>query len=825
MLYPQNIEHKIGFDTIRNHLKNNCISSLGKTEADLMFFTSDKNLLEKLTRQTYEFLTVLDGNVNFPASYYFDVRESLERSETIGFFFGSDELFDLKRSFDTIKSILQFFENDVENRYPTLKSEAAEVKYFKFVSDAIDKILDKYGNIKDNASVELAKIRNELSNKKNSISTTIRKLLAYAKSENIIEEDVEATLRDGRLLIPVPASAKRKIRGIVYDESASGRTAYIEPLEVIEAGNAVRELEFAERREVVKILTKITDDIKPYIPDLRLAYQFLAKIDFIRAKALLAKRLNAQLPTISAEAESDFFNLRHPLLVLAYADSENRYVVPAQVRITSENRIILISGPNAGGKSVALKTLAVNQYMFQCGLLPAADSNSVAGIYDNIFLDIGDEQSIENDLSTYSSHLLNMKHFVKHANPKTLVLIDEFGTGTEPMFGGAIAEAVLAELNQKEVRGIITTHYGNLKQFADETNGIINAAMLYNAQLMQPLYILETGIPGSSFAFEIARKIGLPESILQDAVSKLDKNQVDFEKLLRQTQSEKRKLNNKSKKVSELSAKLTELQLKYDEKLNEVLLREKELIKKSKQTEKEILDTANKRIEQAIFEIKKEQADKEKTRSIRAELNAYIHDKETERADEEAKILKKIEQLKNKKKRDKQPNISEQKQIITPKLLREIEVGDWVRLQGQYTPGEVQSIKRGKALVVFGNVQSEVELDRLEHVSDSERTQARKQSGAGIQIFRTNEPDPVSFFGVLDVRGQRGEEAVNTVSRYLDDAIVARRSELRILHGTGNGILKTVIREFLRRHRSVLRFRDEHPETGGAGITIVELSD
>ncbi len=823
MLYPENIEHKIGFDKIRNHLKINCISSLGKSEVDSIAFSADFNTIVKLTRQTAEFLSILADGKNFPVSYYFDVRESLERADAVGFFFGTEELFDLKRSFDTIKAVLMFFQSDEENRYPYLKAEAADVKYFKFVTDAIDKILDKNGNIKDNASPELSKIRHELSAKKHAISATVRKLLDYAKSENIIDEDTEATMRDGRLLIPVPASHKRKIKGVVYDESASGRTAFIEPLEVIEASNAVRELEFAERREIVKILSKITEEIKPYAPDLLLAYQFLAKIDFIRAKALFAKQIHAQLPTISAEPETDFFNVRHPLLVLAFAAQE-RFVVPAQIRITPSQRIILISGPNAGGKSVALKTLAVNQYMVQCGLLPAADSNSITGVYENLFIDIGDEQSLENDLSTYSSHLLNMKHFTKFSNPKTLVLIDEFGTGTEPMFGGAIAEAVLSELNNKQVRGIITTHYGNLKQFADITDGIVNAAMLYNAQLMQPLYILETGIPGSSFAFEIARKIGLSEHILQDAVTKLDKNQVDFEKLLRQTQTEKRKLNNKSRKVSDLQTKLTELQTRYDEKLNEVLLREKELAKKAKQTEKEILDSANKRIEQAIFEIKKEQADKEKTKFIRAELNSYIQEKETERADEEAKILRKIEYLKNKKKREKQPVSTQKSEPKTPEV-REISEGDWVRLRGQHTAGEVQSIKRNKALVVFGSIQSEVELERLELVSDADKLQAKKRNVPGVQIIRTNETDTVGFLSSLDLRGMRGDEAVQTVMQFLDDAVVARRRELRILHGTGTGILKTLVRDYLRTQPYVIGFRDENIEQGGAGITVVELDN
>ena len=519
MIYPDNFEQKTGFDKIRELITDKCLSTLGKERVSKMVFLNKYDEVTKLLHQTQEFVAVLNGKNEFPANYFFDVRPALKRIRVEGTYIDEVELFDLRRSLDTIRNIVKFFKTDEDDEkplYPYLSELSGNVSVFPHLISRIDQMIDKFGRIKDNASSELSRIRRELSSTLSGISRSLSNILKTAQTEGIVDKDVTPTMRDGRLVIPVMPAFKRKIRGIVHDESASGKTVFIEPAEVVEANNRIRELESEERREIIRILTSFSDELRPLSEDIFYSYEFLADIDFIRAKALFALQVNALLPVVENCRQIDWYHAVHPLLYLSL-QKQHKQVVPLDIMLTEKNRILLISGPNAGGKSVCLKTVGLLQYMLQCGLLIPVYENSRCGIFDNIFIDIGDEQSIENDLSTYSSHLTNMKYFVKNSNESTVLLIDEFGGGTEPQIGGAIAEALLDRFNQKHTYGVITTHYQNLKHFAEDTEGIINGAMLYDRHLMQPLFKLSIGNPGSSFAIEIARKIGLPEDVIAEA--------------------------------------------------------------------------------------------------------------------------------------------------------------------------------------------------------------------------------------------------------------------------------------------------------------------
>lgn len=829
LIYPATFESKVGFDQIRTLLKNQCLSSLGREWVDELSFQTNVAEVERLTGETLEFVRILREADSFPLSYYFDVRQALQKGRVEGAFLEAVELFDLKRSLDSIRGICTFFKNSKDEDYPYLKALASGIMVFPFIYDRIDRILTKTGSIKDNASPELNTIRRETLSKQGQVSKRMQHILRSAIDDGLIDSDTTVAFRDGRPVIPVIAGNKRKIRGIVHDESSTGKTAFVEPTEIVELNNELRELEYAEKREIIKILIAFTDDLRPYIDDLLASYDFLGNIDFIRSKALLAADLECIRPDIRHECTFDWINARHPLLVRSLR-KEGRKVVPLNMRLDSGNRILLISGPNAGGKSVCLKTVGLLQYMLQCGMPVPMQSGSIVGIFDQLFIDIGDEQSLENDLSTYSSHLLNMKHFLRYSNERTLVLIDEFGTGTEPMLGGAIAEAILNHLNLNKIFGVITTHYTNLKHFASSAEGMINGAMLYDSHKMEPLFMLQVGKPGSSFAFEIARKIGLPEPILQEASDKIGKDHINFDKHLRDIVRDKRYWETKRQKVHEQEKRLDEMTERYERELEETSRLRKEIIAQAKQDATDLLNGANKKIENTIREIRESQAEKEKTRVVRKDLEEFKQNVAEDKADD-IRITQKIEKLKarerqkaqNRNKKDTQPKAAVA--IISPKPAKEgLHVGDKVRLKGQDTIGEVLDAEGKNIVVAFGNLRSAVAASRLEKVSNREAKEANR--GENRTVANVNQQlfdKRLNFKSDIDVRGKRGEEAVDTIRDFIDEAIMLDVSEVRILHGTGSGILRQMIREYLKTEPMVRSMRDEHVQFGGSGITIVEL--
>ena len=818
MIFPQNFEEKIGFDKIRNHLKNNCLSALGKDKVDRMSFRTSFNEIKTRLGLADEFKSIINEGINFPVQYFFDVREGLERIKIEGSFIELEQLFDLKRSLEEIKSILNFLKRSEEEKYPYLKILASDVPYFPYVIDRIDKIINKEGQIRDDASPELSRIRKEMKSKMSGASKIIHNLLQKAKNENIIEADVQLTIRDGKMLIPVPSSSKRKIKGYVADESATGKTSFIEPLEMIELNNEIRELEFAERREIIKILVEFSHDIRPYIDDLLLSYDFLAEIDFIRANALFAIKIMAFKPHISNKSGFDIRLARHPLLYLSFA-REGRKVIPLDIFLNDGQRIILISGPNAGGKSVCLKTVGLLQYMFQCGMLLPLSENSTMGIFKSVFIDIGDEQSIEDDLSTYSSHLKNMKKFIENANETSLILIDEFGAGTEPTLGGAIAEAVLESFSQSGTFGIITTHYGNLKHFAASANNMVNGAMLFDDSNMKALYELEIGRPGSSFAFEIAKSIGLPDKILKSAENKIGKEHIDFDKNLREIEKERKRLSNLNKSLNQKEMHLENVISKYEEETKTTAQKRKDIIKEAKLAADNILSGLNKTIEKSISEIRKTNAEKEKTKEIRQNLDKVKVETEN-RFQQESKFLsKKLENI-GKKKKGNQTEIP----VIKENELKEIEVGDKVSLgQGQGV-GEVLGLKDNKALIALGNMHMFVDKEQLSRISKkeskkqiSEQVLQKKQQGLDIGEVKNR------FSYGLDVRGMRADEALQEVTKYIDQCIMVEAREVKILHGKGNGILRQLIRDYLKTFEVIKSVKDEKVEFGGAGISVVRF--
>jgi DNA mismatch repair protein MutS2 len=658
-----------------------------------------------------------------------------------------------------------------------------------------------------------------------SVSKKLHAILKQAKKDGLVEEDATISVRDGRAVIPVSASNKRKLKGIVYDESATGKTSYIEPNEIVEINNEIRELEYAERREIIKILTGFSNDIRPYIDALLYSYNFLGEIDFIRSKSLLAIEFNAIKPNFYNEPVIDWVKSIHPLLSIALK-RENRKVVPLNIKLNADKHILLISGPNAGGKSVCLKTIGLLQYMLQCGLLIPVDENSRTGVFSRIFIDIGDEQSIENNLSTYSSHLMNMKHFIKFGNEKTLILIDEFGTGTEPMLGGAIAEAILNRLNMQRTFGVITTHYTNLKHFASSNEGIENGAMLYDSQNMSPLFELEIGKPGSSFALEIARKIGLPEEILEQAMEKAGKKHIDFDRSLRQINRDKRYWESKRSKIRQTEKILDDIAGNYEKELLETQKLKKEIIARAKEEAETMLAGVNKKIENTIFEIRKSQAEKERVKNAREELEQLKLQIKT--SDNDTLISDKIEQLRqretkrNRHRADKTNNASKE----PAEEPAELKPGDKVFIKGQRTTiGDLIELNTKNAVVAFGRLITTLPLDRVERLSKNEAKNIEKGKRKVSPSFTQNSIQRrLTFKPEIDIRGRRVEEAITKIQRFIDEAIMFKESRLRILHGKGNGILKDAIREYLRAEPTVSSYRDEHVDFGGAGITVVALA-
>ena len=625
MIYPHNFEQKIGFDDIRRLLKEKCLSSLGEGRVDEMNFSDSFNEIEERLNQTNEFVRIIQEEDSFPAQYFFDVRPSLKRIRVEGMYLDEQELFDLRRSLETIRDIIRFLssEDEEENSpYPNLKKLAGDIAVFPQLITRINGILNQYGKIKDNASQDLLRIRRELASTTSGISRSLNAILRSAQSEGYVDKDVAPTMRDGRLVIPVAPGLKRKIKGIVHDESSSGKTVFIEPAEVVEANNRIRELEGEERREIIRILTSFSDTLRPSVPDILQSYEFLAEVDFIRAKAYFALQTNSLKPALESEPLIDWTMAIHPLLQMSLA-KHGKKVVPLDIELNSKQRILIISGPNAGGKSVCLKTVGLLQYMLQCGLLIPLHERSHAGIFGSIFIDIGDEQSIEDDLSTYSSHLTNMKIMMKSCDERSIILIDEFGGGTEPQIGGAIAEAVLKRFNHKKTFGVITTHYQNLKHFAEDHEGVVNGAMLYDRHLMQALFQLQIGNPGSSFAVEIARKIGLPEDVIADASAIVGSEYINADKYLQDIVRDKRYWEGKRQTIRQREKHMEEVIAKYEADIQELDKSRKEIIRKAKEEAERLLQESNAKIENTIRTIKEAQAEKEKTRIARQELNEF----------------------------------------------------------------------------------------------------------------------------------------------------------------------------------------------------------
>lgn len=819
MFYPLNFEQKTGFDKIRLLVSDKCLSPLGKERvADMYFLTDYKTIGDKL-EQVDEFVRIQQEEEDFPANYFFDVRYSLKRIRPEGTWLDERELFDLKRSLQTIHDIVRFFRpaEEEEIKYPALTALSGDILVFPQLIGKIDAILDKFGKIKDSASPELQTIRREITVTMSNISRSLQSILRSAQSEGVVDKDVTPTMRDGRLMIPVAPAFKRKIKGIVHDESATGKTVFIEPEVVVEANNRIRELEGEEKREIIRILTEFTNLIRPLAPDILQSYEFLADIDFIRAKALFALEIGGIRPIVEDTQQVDWVKVVHPLLYLSLK-KQHKEVVPLDITLTPEKRLLIISGPNAGGKSVCLKTVGLLQYMMQCGLLVPMHERSRMGIFENLFIDIGDEQSIENDLSTYSSHLTNMKFFVKNCNEKTILLIDEFGSGTEPQIGGAIAEALLHRFNERNSYGVITTHYQNLKHFAEETPGVVNGAMLYDRHLMQPLFKLAIGNPGSSFAIEIARKIGLPEDVIAEASEKVGQDYINMDKYLQDIVRDKRYWESKRQNIRQREKRLEEVIARYEKDLNEVNSQRKEIVKEAKAEAAQILSEANAKIENTIREIKEAQAEKERTKQARAGLQEFkerIGDKQ----EEDDRIARKMAKLKERSERKKQ------KQKTSVSFNRDvIEVGDNVRLKGQTTPGTVLEVQEKDAVVAFGMIKSTVKLDRLEKVSRGQiKRDIQKSTFISEQTSDQMHEKRLRFKQEIDVRGMRGDEALQTVTYFIDDAIQVGAQQVRILHGTGSGILRQLIREYLRSVPGVRDFHDEHVQFGGAGITVVEL--
>ena len=824
MIYPQNFEQKIGFDQIRQLLKDKCLSTLGEERVMDMTFSEQHEEVEEQLNQVTEFVRIIQEEDGFPDQFFFDVRPSLKRVRIEGMYLDEQELFDLRRSLETIRDIVRFLhrsEDEEENDapYPSLKRLAGDIAVFPQLIGKIDGILNKYGKIKDNASTELARIRRELASTMGSISRSLNSILRNAQSEGYVDKDVAPTMRDGRLVIPVAPGLKRKIKGIVHDESASGKTVFIEPAEVEEANNRIRELEGDERREIIRILVEFSNILRPSIPEILQSYEFLAEVDFIRAKSYFAIQTNSLKPSVENEQLLDWTMAVHPLLQLSLA-KHGKKVVPLDMELNQKQRILIISGPNAGGKSVCLKTVGLLQYMLQCGMLIPLHERSHAGIFSSIFIDIGDEQSIEDDLSTYSSHLTNMKIMMKSCNERSLILIDEFGGGTEPQIGGAIAEAVLKRFNQK--------HYQNLKHFAEDHEGVVNGAMLYDRHLMQALFQLQIGNPGSSFAVEIARKIGLPEDVIADASEIVGSEYINADKYLQDIVRDKRYWEGKRQTIRQREKHMEETITRYQTEIEELQKSRKEIIKQAKEEAERMLQESNARIENTIRTIKEAQAEKEKTRLARQELTDFRASLDALASKEqEEKMVRKMEKLKEKQERKKnkknEPKAAASSPSSTPKVTP-ITIGENVKIKGQTSIGQVMEISGKNATVAFGSIKTTVKLDRLERSNAVQKTEGiAKSTFVSSQTHDQMYEKKLSFKQDIDVRGMRGDEALQAVTYFVDDAILVGMDRVRILHGTGTGILRTLIRQYLSTVPGVSHYADEHVQFGGAGITVVDF--
>ncbi|MDX5340763.1 MAG: Smr/MutS family protein [Cyclobacteriaceae bacterium] len=794
MLYPSNLELKINFVKIKEHLKEECTSSLGQEYVDKVAFSSDYNLIGKLLDQTAEFLDILISGEIFPSSNFTNLNPFLEKAKLEGAFLDQEEFYEVKLSLQTLKSCVVFFQKNGD-QYPALSNLLGLLLDLDMgLLKIIDQIIDEKGKIRSNASKELQLIRSQLLYEETRLRKVMERIFKDARAKGLTPEDAAMTIRGGRMVIPVAAENKRKLRGFIHDESATGQTVFMEPEEALDINNEIRDLEYMEKREIIRILTRLTDQLRPAIPALRKATNYLGLMDFIRAKARYAQKTESVKPVLVREKVLDWTRARHPLLEKALK-TQGRKISPLDVKLAGNERLLVISGPNAGGKSVTLKTVALLQYMLQCGLLIPVHPDSKCSLFENFFIDIGDEQNLENDLSTYSSHLMSMKHFTQFATKKTILFIDEFGTGTEPQFGGAIAESILLALNKLGAFGVITTHYGNLKQVANKNQGLVNGAMRYDVDRLEPLYQLEIGKPGSSFALEIASKIGLSKEILSYAKDHIGEERVRYDRLLTQLENEKNQYSSLLEDIKKKD-KLLQTRLKEYNQLKETLeLTKKRYIQEAKQEAKSLLDQTNKKIESVIREIKEGKAEKEVTKQVRKELEEFK------------------KEVKPEKLAIKDPEI-----IV---LGGKIEAGDWVRLKDNGAVAEVVSIKNKDVEIAIGDLKSNVKLSRLEKISKGE---VKKEMKAVERRgnYNTNEK-MMDFSTNLDLRGKRGEEVLPLIQTFVDEGFMLGVKDLRIVHGKGDGILREITRNLLRTMPQVGKMEDEHADRGGAGVTLVTL--
>lgn len=796
MLYPLNLENKIGFNQVRDLIKSKCFSTLGEEFIDeLSFLTNFDTIVASLSLVDEMMILIDESDDALPLGSLADLRAAFLRTAADGTFLDVKDVCDVRLNITTLRQVTSFISRRDAERFPALIEMTSPVEQFPSVDKRLEALIDKYGNIKDSASVQLESIRRSIQQTQSSISKTLHSILRQAQESGIVDKEAAPALREGRLVIPVLAMNKRKIPGIVHDESATGKTAYIEPSAVVEVNNRLRELQSEERREIIRILVDFTDFIRPLYPAILESVSFLARVDALRAKAIFSISINAIKPHFSSQCEINWFEARHPLLEISLK-KQGKNIEPLNIKLNSKQRILLISGPNAGGKSVCLKTVGLLQYMLQCGLPIPLHERSSAGMFQSVFIDIGDEQSIENDLSTYSSHLLNMKNCLKFGDAKSLLLIDEFGTGTEPQIGGAIAEALLDKYNRKQMFGVITTHYTNLKHFAAQADGIVNAAMLYDRNKMQPLFMLSIGTAGSSFAIEIARNIGLPEEVIAAASEMVGVDQVDFDKHLQDVARDKRYWENKRQQIKTREKRLQQLSEQYESKLEEMRLVERDTIKKAKQQAADLLQTANAQIEKTIRDIKENKAERGATLTARGELND---------------LKTKMSQKSNDK-------------SAQPKQKREVKVGDNVKISGQNVVGKLLEIKGKTAIVIFGQLKSTVALAKLEYATAGEVKQIERQyTSITKQTSDSIRNKQLNFKQEIDIRGMRVDEGLQAVIYFIDDASMLSVSQVRILHGTGTGALCQVVREYLNMSNVVKSYRDEHVQFGGSGITVVEL--
>lgn len=827
MIYPANFESKIGFDRIRALIAERCNTEAARAKLDEHRFSSRREVVENRIASADEMRTIIQMEHEFPNEEFCDLTALIAKVRVEGTFLDLEEAVLLARALRQVDAISRFIRSRERAVYPYLHRLTEDVISLEAIANHIDSLIDRFGQMRDSASDELYRIRRAIREREGQASKRLQQVLQAAKSAGIVEADATLSIRDGRAVIPVSAGNKRKLNGFVQGESATGKTVFIEPVEVVELNNELRELEYAERREIVRILSELTDRIRPEIDTIEASADYLATIDMLRAKGRFAAENGCVRPIVSLDGRMELRTARHPLLAIALA-KEKKSVVPLDMVLNGEKRILVISGPNAGGKSVCLKTVGLLQYMFQCGFPIPCGENSELPLFESIFIDIGDEQSIDNDLSTYSSHLMNMKNMLSGASSRTLVLIDEFGTGTEPIMGGAIAEAILEQLVERGTYGVITTHYSNIKYFASNHEGVENGAMMFDVQNIRPLFRLEMGKPGSSFAVEIARKIGLPEQIIRTASEKAGSDHINIERQLREIARDRRYWEQKRDRIRIADRKVEELETSYAEQLSRIKAERQQIIREAKEEAQRLIADANRQIENTIRTIRESQAEKELTRLARKELDDVRERTardEVAEAERSARVDREMERIERRRQRREERKAaggkSESAEVVEKQIPRVIEVGTKVRIKNQDGVGEVQEVKGKKATVAFGHILTTVALDRLEAVSNAEYKRQTRPTTARTVVSVDVSQRKLNFKDNIDVRGMRAVDALEAVQSFIDDAIMVGIGSVSILHGKGTGALKEEIRRYLRTVPDVATAADEHADRGGAGITIV----